>query len=96
MQVHSPGQEDHLKEGMAIHASILAWRIHGQRSLAGYSPRGHKESDRLNNYAERAAPLRCRRFLYHLSHQEAPDPNKVVCPPKKAEGNCVPKYSAVS
>ena len=30
---------------MAIHSSILAWRIHGQRSLVGYSPRGRKESD---------------------------------------------------
>ena len=26
--------------------SILARKFHGQRSLAGYSPRGHKESDR--------------------------------------------------
>ena len=30
---------------MAIHSSILAWRIHGQRSLAGYSPQSRKESD---------------------------------------------------
>ena len=30
---------------MATHSSILAWRIHGQRSLAGYSPWGRKESD---------------------------------------------------
>ena len=31
---------------MAIHSSILAWRIHGQRSLVGYSPPGAcKESD---------------------------------------------------
>ena len=28
---------------MATHSSILAWRSHGQRSLAGYSPWGHKE-----------------------------------------------------
>ena len=27
------------------HSSILAWRSHGQRSLAGYSPWGRKESD---------------------------------------------------
>ena len=26
-------------------SSILAWRIHGQRSLVGYSPWDHKESD---------------------------------------------------
>ena len=25
-----------LEEGMAIHSSILAWRIYGQRSLVGY------------------------------------------------------------
>ena len=30
---------------MAIHSSILVWRIHRQRSLAGHSAWGHKESD---------------------------------------------------
>ena len=30
---------------MATHSSILAQRIHGQRSLAGYSPWDGKESD---------------------------------------------------
>ena len=30
---------------MATHSSILAWRIRGQRSLAGYSPLCHKELD---------------------------------------------------
>ena len=30
---------------MAIHSSILAGKSYGQRSLAGYSPRGRKESD---------------------------------------------------
>ena len=39
------GWEDPLEEGMATRSSILAWRIHGQRSLAGYSPRVCKESD---------------------------------------------------
>ena len=39
------GQEEPLGEGMATHSSILAWRIHGQRSLVAYSPWGHKESD---------------------------------------------------
>ena len=29
----------------AAHASIVAWEIHGQRSLVGYSPWGRKESD---------------------------------------------------
>ena len=43
--VQSLGQEDPLEEGMATQSSILAWEIHGQRSLAGYSPRDCKESD---------------------------------------------------
>ena len=40
-----PGSEDPLEEGVATHSNILAWRIPGQRSLEGYSPLGHKESD---------------------------------------------------
>jgi len=38
MQIQSLGQEDSLEEGTATRSGILAWRIHGQRSLAGYSP----------------------------------------------------------
>ena len=41
-QLRSLGQEDTLKKGMATHSSILAC---GKRSLVGYSPWGHKESD---------------------------------------------------
>ena len=33
------------EEGMATHSSILTGESHGQRSLAGYSPWGRKESD---------------------------------------------------
>ena len=29
------GRKDPLEKGMGIHSSILAWRIHGQRSLVG-------------------------------------------------------------
>ena len=36
----SLGQEDPLEEEMATHSSLLVWRIHGQRSLAGYSQKG--------------------------------------------------------
>ena len=45
-QVQSLGQEDPLEEEMAVHSSILAWRIPWtQRSLASYSPWVHKELD---------------------------------------------------
>ena len=43
--VQSQGWEDPLEEGMATHSSILAWRTHGQRNLAGYCPWGREESD---------------------------------------------------
>ena len=39
------GWEDPLQEEMAIHSSILAWRIPWTEALMGYSPRGHKLSD---------------------------------------------------
>ena len=41
-RIQSLGQEDPLEKGMATHSSVLAWRIHGQRSLLGYSPCGHR------------------------------------------------------
>ena len=45
IQVRSPGQEDPLKEGKATVSSILPGESHGERSLVGCSPWGHKESD---------------------------------------------------
>ena len=45
MWLRSLGWEDSLEEGLSTHFSILAWGIHGQRSLAGYSPESHKELD---------------------------------------------------
>ena len=43
--VQSLSWEDPLEKGMATHSSILPEEFHGQRSLVGYSSRGHKESD---------------------------------------------------
>ena len=43
-RVRSLGQEDPLEKEIAIHSSTIAWKIHGQRSLVGYNPWGHKES----------------------------------------------------
>ena len=39
------GQEDPLEMEMATNSIFLPGESHGQRSLAGYSPWGHKESD---------------------------------------------------
>ena len=44
-RVQSLGWEDPLEKEMATHSSILAWGIHGQRSLASNSPWGRKELD---------------------------------------------------
>ena len=45
--IQSLGWEDSLGKEMATHssipASILAWKLHGQRNLAGYCPWGYKE-----------------------------------------------------
>ena len=42
-QVWSLGQEDPLEKGIATHSSIFAGKFHGQWSLVGYSPWGHKK-----------------------------------------------------
>ena len=52
--VSTPGQEDPLEEEMAIHSSILAGKIHGQRSLLDRSPWGCKglnTTEQLSTYA---------------------------------------------
>ena len=41
----SLGWEDPLKEGMAPPPVFLPGKPHGQRSLVGYSPCGHKQLD---------------------------------------------------
>ena len=48
MQVQFLGWKDPLEKEMATHSSILAGKPHGQRSLAGYSPWGHKEVGMTN------------------------------------------------
>ena len=44
-QVQSLGWVGPLEKGMATHSTILAWQIHGQRNLIGYSTCSCKESD---------------------------------------------------
>ena len=44
-RVQSLGWEDPLEKEMAAHSILLPGKFHGWRSLIGYSPRGHKESD---------------------------------------------------
>ena len=46
--MRSLGWEDPLEKGMAATPEFLPGESHGQRSLAGRSPRGHRESDALS------------------------------------------------
>ena len=50
---------------MAAHSSILAWRIHGQRSQAGYSPWGCKKLD-ITEVTSHALGVRFQKFLLAL------------------------------
>ena len=45
MWVVSLHLEDLLEKETATLSSTLAWKSHGQRSLEGCSPQGHKEAD---------------------------------------------------
>ena len=54
MRVQFLGREDALEKAVATHFSILAWEIHRQRSLAGYSLWDGKElhmTEQLNIYS---------------------------------------------
>ena len=44
MWVQFLGREDPLEEEMATHSGILSGKSHGQRSLAGYSPKSHSQT----------------------------------------------------
>ena len=44
-QVQSLGQEDPREKGMAIHSSILAWKILWTEEPCGPQPMGSEESD---------------------------------------------------
>ena len=76
--LQSPGREGPLEEEMAPPAAFLLGGSHGQRSLAGYSPRGCKELDtaeraQTHTVKEAAAllqgafPLACFRSVQALS-----------------------------
>ena len=45
VNIWSLGQEDPLKEGLAIHSVYLPGESRAQRSLVSYSPQWGKESD---------------------------------------------------
>ena len=60
--VSSLGREDPLEEGMQPTPVFLPGGSHGQRSLAGYSPWGHKESDtteQLTHLLAHICPTKC-------------------------------------
>ena len=50
--VRSLGLEDSLEKRMATHSSIVCGKFYGQRSLADYSPWGHKESDTTDQHTD--------------------------------------------
>ena len=64
-QVPSLGQEDALEEGMATRPVFLSGELHGQRSLAGYSPEGCKELDTT----ETIQHIHMRTQVYHTIQQ---------------------------
>ena len=47
--VGSLSQKDAMEKEMASYSSIFAWEIPWTRSLAGYSPWGHKRAGHNNN-----------------------------------------------
>ena len=50
-QFRSLSQEDPLRKKWQSIPLLLPGKVHGQRSLAGYSPWGHKEPDKTEHAA---------------------------------------------
>ena len=63
MWVQSLGREDPLEKGMEPPPVFLPGESQGQRSLAGYSPRGRKESDATEPLSELSVLPRLPRSL---------------------------------
>ena len=58
------GLDDPLEEEMATHSSILPWQSHGQRTLPGYNPKGHKEL----NTTEPLSKSTAIEMIYPMTH----------------------------
>ena len=57
--VRSLGQEDPLEKKLAAHSGTFAWRIHGQRSLVGFSPLGWTQRSDFTLVFSVQQTLRC-------------------------------------
>ena len=67
MQVQSLSQEDPLEEEMAVHSSILAWKIPWTEEPSGLQSGGHKESDKLSMHTHTHTHTHKPCYLYHDS-----------------------------
>ena len=71
-QVWSLGWEDSLEKEMATHSNIPVWKIPRREDPAGYSPRGHKESDMAEQprtrikYLEKNKPFKGNVWILYL------------------------------
>ena len=68
--VRSLDQEDPLENSSPV---VLSGEFHGQRNLAGYSPKGHKESDTTEQLTHTHTGIKINRHLLwnHLFSQVA-------------------------
>ena len=67
-----------MEEEMAMHSCILAWRIHGWRSLVDYSPWAHKRvrQDLVTEHQHRSDKGLLSRIYKGLSQLNSKKPNR--------------------
>ena len=82
IQLQSLGQEDPLEKGMAIHSSILAWRISWTEQPGGLQSMGLQSQTRLSNFHFTFLPIH---FFSHWAQEQ------LFCPcfPSKLLGSSV-------
>ena len=77
--VPSLAWEGPLEEDLATHSSILAGEFHGQRGLAGYSPRSCKESDTTERQSRVQQHLQNLPFSSRLTARREGCPSLAKC-----------------
>ena len=75
-RIPSLGGEDPLEKGMASHPVFLPAEFHGQKSLAGYSPRGHKESHTAKGLTLSLSTLKTKQRVGNPRGQASPQNSK--------------------